>query len=325
MLKSWAAQKAAITQVLMHAQALPSDHDDQRLVLDELYELNVGLVVEEACELLSSQDLGQMTLGSQLLSRAVIGPDPKYRTPRVARSKRVKDLLGHLCHPGQVPQILDVALGPYSVLYPGETDLYFSLVDHSDAIVRRRALLLLVGKTNRLILDRVLSILINVLEHEPDPSVAASAMRDLINISKKRGLVRDKVARRRIEQCLRQHWKDPRPGVRVKALVAGIGDLPSAADLMLFARELEDPEVHWEFVLWCGLFHWGNPDDAERAQVVNALTRLRDQGWARQVVPGESTSEKERADMLDEAIHQVQPPPPLTATRLRARWEARRN
>jgi hypothetical protein len=116
----------------------------------------------------------------------------------------------------------------------------------------------------------------------------------------------DERVRQRIEECLRRHREDPRPGVRVSALVGTFGDEPSAADLVLFARELDDPQAHWEFVAWCGRLDWRQQGDASRARVVAALTQLRDQGWTQRVVPGEYPYQLERAEMLTTAINAVQ-------------------
>lgn len=310
MWKSRAATQAKIMEILLRARAFPPDHDDRWTVVSELEGVRPGPVVDTACDLLSSGDPAEMTLGAQIADVVCAGPAANSTILRIGlrvRRRRLRALIRDVCHPGQAPEVLAMALGPYAMTHPGRPEYFLPFAGHEHAQVRARAVWLLARETRAggsAISERV-SLLINTLQEDPDPDVAAEASNGLRHLADLADLYDDAPALGRIKDSLRRYREDPRPSVRINALLTTLGDVSTVDDLRLMARELEDPAVHWEFVSTAGVLGWSALGDAGPAQVVAALTRLRDQGWTRQVVPGAYPYENERARILNAAIDQV--------------------
>lgn len=282
---------AQIDDVISRARTLPPGDNRRWQVISEVATAEFKPAFERAAGLLREPDAESVTLGAELFDELFIGMREGRRF--VGEAER---LLREVCRPDQRPEVLAAALHPYAEVSADARSLVREFLSHPDPRVRRTATQLVAAEGGEFADDRQVDPLIALLDGDPDPGVREQAADGLELILSCYPYV---AQRPRITEALTARLDDPLPGVRASAL----GALDVDAAVRRLVAELDAARPAWQFVAaFTRLGQVGECDAELRAEVYQALSRLRDEGWAEDADPARFPSAGERSDLLERAL-----------------------
>jgi hypothetical protein len=265
--------------------------------LDGLLYLDHEEVVDQALTLCASDHADDRLLGAEMLD-VMMG--------RGADVSKAEAVLRQVCQPDQDPEVLAAALGPYAMTVGASLELYFELLGHPDARVRKAAAQMLgYEDDDPETAERTIEALVGLLHEDPAPRVRTEAAEKLVSLF--RSYDEPYTAHyEAVSDALSMRLDDEVPAIRCAAIETLISSTTPAQLIRLLTRlktELAASDVDSSFV---GLSSTVRqrckvPEDI-RGDLYDAVVVLRDTGWSERAEPGEYPRPTDRDVMLTDAL-----------------------
>ncbi|MEV0171577.1 hypothetical protein AB0I00_10710 [Streptomyces sp. NPDC050803] len=304
--------QAAFAQALAHAPdseerseiliALSEGPDDESWTDRPL----AALHIEEALALCRSAEPDRVTLGVEALHCMLLFND-------ALRRGAIRATLDRLCVPEQEPFTLSTALRCYTVLRNHQemadppVEVFLTALHHPDARVRAAAASGLDPMAGEQPQEaRAVAELIDVMDHDPDITVARCAARSLALI-----VCAEEAHTRTASRALARRADAEDAGIRA-AVVEGALFREEPGAFARLTAELQRSDVEPAFIaaieFICGL-DVTIPDDA-RAELTGLLEHLEQAGWAELPADDENYPDPEdREELLEQALEALRPTP----------------